>query len=228
MYAQVEKIEERKSRAVTQSVSQKKRHEKQSFGFVDNRSETIAQRKLQDSIGRAATRELGAGERGGSINNQRLQNHLASNTTQLMSSARTVAAADKDQLAGARNSMGKYIWNELTHNVAVIDGQPARRGVSDKSSHSEPKAFIEELAANNIPHIVDMLTERPPCTSAEGTGCWDYFTNYVAGHAGWDFNFRYLTTGVNPPSNDKQLYGIYRVAARNPRIPQSAAGDAAV
>ncbi len=48
MYAQVEKPKENKSRAVADSVAQKKSTVKQSFGFVDNRHEAIAQRKHQE------------------------------------------------------------------------------------------------------------------------------------------------------------------------------------
>jgi hypothetical protein len=45
MYEQVEKSNN-KNRAVANSVAQKKSNEKQGFGFVDNRSESIAQRKI--------------------------------------------------------------------------------------------------------------------------------------------------------------------------------------
>ncbi len=48
MYAQIEKSKENKSRAVANSVAQKKSNLKQGFGFVDNRSEVIAQRKFQN------------------------------------------------------------------------------------------------------------------------------------------------------------------------------------
>ncbi len=48
MYAQVEKPKENKSRAVANSVAQKKPGEKQGFGFVDNRPEAVAQRKLHE------------------------------------------------------------------------------------------------------------------------------------------------------------------------------------
>jgi len=48
MYAQIEKPKENKSRAVANSVVQKKNSAKQGFGFVDNRTEAVAQRKLQD------------------------------------------------------------------------------------------------------------------------------------------------------------------------------------
>lgn len=48
MYERVEKPKENKSRAVASSVAQKKRNEKQGFGFVDNRSKVVAQRKLQE------------------------------------------------------------------------------------------------------------------------------------------------------------------------------------
>ena len=47
MYAQIEKPKENKSRAVANSVAQKKSNGKQGFGFVDNRPEAVAQRKLQ-------------------------------------------------------------------------------------------------------------------------------------------------------------------------------------
>lgn len=50
MYAQIDKPKENKSRAVANSVTQKKRNVKQSFGFVDNRPEAVSQRKLQIQI----------------------------------------------------------------------------------------------------------------------------------------------------------------------------------
>ncbi len=47
MYAQVEKSKENKSRAVADAATQKKSNVKQSFGFIDNRAVSIAQRKMQ-------------------------------------------------------------------------------------------------------------------------------------------------------------------------------------
>lgn len=47
MYAQVEKSKEDKSRAVANSVAQKKGNEKQGFGFVDNRYNTKTNNSLQ-------------------------------------------------------------------------------------------------------------------------------------------------------------------------------------
>jgi len=47
MYEQIEKPKESKSRAVSNSFAQKQRSGKSTFQFVDNRSEAIAQRKLQ-------------------------------------------------------------------------------------------------------------------------------------------------------------------------------------
>ena len=46
MYERVEKPKENKSRTVANSVAQKKSDRKQGFGFVDNRSECVAQRKV--------------------------------------------------------------------------------------------------------------------------------------------------------------------------------------
>ena len=48
MYAQVEKPKNNKSRAVANSVTKKKSNGKQVFGFVDNRSEAVAQRKNKE------------------------------------------------------------------------------------------------------------------------------------------------------------------------------------
>ena len=48
MYEQVEKPKENKSRAVGNSVAQKKRKMKQGFGFVDNRPEAVAQHKRRE------------------------------------------------------------------------------------------------------------------------------------------------------------------------------------
>jgi len=48
MYKQVEKPKDKKSRAVTNSVSQKENGGESPFQFIDNRSEAIAQRKRQE------------------------------------------------------------------------------------------------------------------------------------------------------------------------------------
>lgn len=50
MYSQVEKPKENRSRAIANSVSQKKIVLKQGFGLVDNRPEAVAQRKLKDDL----------------------------------------------------------------------------------------------------------------------------------------------------------------------------------
>lgn len=181
------------------------------FGFIDNRSEAIMQRKLQEA----------------SNNHSEKATDLTGKTIQLMSNSRTVSANKKDQLAAARNGLGKYIWSDLSHNVAVIDGDATKSGISDQASHSESKVFIQELTANNVAHTVDMLTERPACTTDAGTGCYDYFTQYAQNNPGWDFNFSYITNPGGGGSTEKQLYGIYRVGNRNPQIPRSNAGDAA-
>ncbi|ABE56415.1 hypothetical protein Sden_3139 [Shewanella denitrificans OS217] len=47
MYAQVEKPKEHQSKAAASSVAQKKSNVKQGFGIVDNRPETVAQRRLK-------------------------------------------------------------------------------------------------------------------------------------------------------------------------------------
>jgi hypothetical protein len=48
MYTQLEKPKENKGRAVANSVAKQKNNMRQSFGFVDNRPEAVAQRKLQE------------------------------------------------------------------------------------------------------------------------------------------------------------------------------------
>lgn len=48
MYEQVEKPKKNKSRTVANSVAQKRSNGKQGFGVVDNRTEAVAQRKLQE------------------------------------------------------------------------------------------------------------------------------------------------------------------------------------
>ena len=50
MYAQVEKSKKNKSSSIANSVAQKKSNRKQGFGFVDNRPEAVAQRKLQEMV----------------------------------------------------------------------------------------------------------------------------------------------------------------------------------
>ncbi len=62
MYAQVERTKEntasadrRKTRAIANSVAQKKSNAKQGFWFVDNRPESIAQRKMQSQISNSSS-----------------------------------------------------------------------------------------------------------------------------------------------------------------------------
>ncbi|MDW3193000.1 MAG: hypothetical protein R8G66_11570 [Cytophagales bacterium] len=50
MYEQVEKPKENKNRAIAKSVGQKKSIGKPGIGFVDNRPDAVAQRKLQDMV----------------------------------------------------------------------------------------------------------------------------------------------------------------------------------
>jgi hypothetical protein len=54
MYAQKEKPKENKNRAVANAVALKKSNGKQGFGFVDNRHETVVQRKLQGGLNESA------------------------------------------------------------------------------------------------------------------------------------------------------------------------------
>lgn len=53
MYAQNEKQKENRSRAVANSFAHKKSNVKQHFSFVDNRPESVAQRKLQEMTNNA-------------------------------------------------------------------------------------------------------------------------------------------------------------------------------
>lgn len=57
MYAQIEKTKENKSRAVANSVTQKKSNGKQGFGFIDNRSEEVAQREISGVADSSSSRQ---------------------------------------------------------------------------------------------------------------------------------------------------------------------------
>ncbi len=50
MYSQIEKSNKNKCRATTNNVEQKKNSEKQVIDFVDNRTETVAQRKRLNAL----------------------------------------------------------------------------------------------------------------------------------------------------------------------------------
>ncbi len=54
MYAQVEKPKEYGGRSVANSVTQKKGNAKESFGFVDNRPEVVAQRTLHEKMDKSS------------------------------------------------------------------------------------------------------------------------------------------------------------------------------
>jgi len=58
MYEQIEKPKENKSRAIVNSVTQKKSNVKYGFGFVDNRPESIAQRKMQSQANMSSSLPL--------------------------------------------------------------------------------------------------------------------------------------------------------------------------
>jgi hypothetical protein len=57
MYARVEKSKENKSRAVANSVAQKKSNVKQGFGFANNRPEVVTQKKLKKMVGKCKQTE---------------------------------------------------------------------------------------------------------------------------------------------------------------------------
>lgn len=57
MYAQAENPKENKSRTAANSVTQKRSNGKLCFGFVDNRSEAIRQRKLQETVNNHAAQQ---------------------------------------------------------------------------------------------------------------------------------------------------------------------------
>ena len=54
MYTRVAKTEKNKSKAFANPVSQRKSNVKQGFGYVDNRPESITQRKLQEMVNNSA------------------------------------------------------------------------------------------------------------------------------------------------------------------------------
>jgi hypothetical protein len=73
MYERVEKPQENKSRAVANSVAQKKNNVKQGFGFVDNRTEMMTQRKKQDILQLSVSNKSGERCQKGEIDSTAVQ-----------------------------------------------------------------------------------------------------------------------------------------------------------
>ncbi|MDO6686996.1 MULTISPECIES: hypothetical protein [unclassified Agarivorans] len=132
MYAQVEKPKENKSRVVASSVAQKKNDVKQAFGFVDNRSDAVTQRRLQKTISDSqrimqlmAIRE--------SVNN----NSQTKSQTELLhdnSEVRTI-----EQTTGEGSSLNR---NELIQMYPL--GNLGTQSVKNTEDTSQPR-IIEEI-----------------------------------------------------------------------------------
>ena len=95
MYEQIEKPKENKSRAVANSVTQKKSAGKQGFGFVDNRPQTIVQRNIQEKANnfpqanQSETIQLKPKESKHNRKNKRLAKHLGLHTSSFSDTATT-------------------------------------------------------------------------------------------------------------------------------------------
>lgn len=117
MYMQVEKPKGSKGRAVANSVIQKKSNTKQGFGFVDNRTLPIAQRKLQEEV---------------------------NNSPQSKQAAQLYAHAN---LQGTINLANVHIWGGMPVQrviipAAEVDGMGADL---DSTNYDAAKQLIDEL-----------------------------------------------------------------------------------
>jgi hypothetical protein len=104
MYAHIEKTKENKSRAAANNVAQQKDNVKQGFGFVDNRPETVAQRKLQEMINNSpqvAQLAYDASVKRGAFNMVG-ENHK-----------KTAEQREKEKFAAAKADLFYYTENEL-------------------------------------------------------------------------------------------------------------------
>ena len=104
MYEKAEKSKENTGKPVANSVRQKKSHVKQDFGFVDNRQETIAQRKLQETASKQSTHQQQAIQKEVSPEHDRRRENKTGLPDNLKSGIENLSGYSLDDVKVHRNS----------------------------------------------------------------------------------------------------------------------------
>jgi len=128
MYEQIERPKGNKSRAVANSVSQKKSNAKQGFGFVDNRAEAVTQKKLQEMANNSpCTMQLKAFQ---DIPNNSLR--LQANQAAQLQAMADYVKANKE----GRSPSGSIVQREVINGTrVVIEGGYATFSLDGKKYH---------------------------------------------------------------------------------------------
>ncbi len=194
MYPKVEKPKENKSRAVANSVAQKQSNVKQGFGFVENRPETVTQRKLQEFANRSQTKQ------GAQLKSITAHNLLP---IQRYSEQESTNSSDVKAVWGARKKMEIAIKSKMTHNVAVDYNDDINYARSSKGGHAENFVFSAFAIKRGDKGDLNIISERQPCGDCENNLKYlesianpdldisvDYFIEYEEGAGGselWNY-----------------------------------------
>ncbi len=175
MYAQIEKSKENNSRAVANSVSQKKSNGKQGFRFLVNRPKSVSQRKLQE-FGNNNPQQIQLGSFQGSVLQKRKNPKKDMRTIQCS----TVLGYTNPTNRSGTDTINSYHHDRVQHTDAhrnaasVQSGYAADRSdVTGDCNHAVPYKMIKDhvgsrllSAPNNVVNAVGIIN---PLAGAYGS-----------------------------------------------------------
>lgn len=211
MYEQIEKSKNTKSRAISNSIAQRKTKRKHSVGFVNNRPETIMQKMIHSNFQskELVQQKTVSGEpRGLSRLNKQYNIRNNFHPIQKFSLTRINDVYYAREMAGIRHSDGNWSASGMGHNYAYDTNDKDIWAKSQGNRHAEPGVIM--AYGDGEKH--SFITERSPCSlctqdirSAEQQRGVEYevgfFVDHKEGDEGESLFDYYELHEMKPPGN---------------------------
>lgn len=175
MYKKVDKQRENKSRAVANSVVQKKNNVKQGCGFVENRPESIRQRKLQEMAGIYTAQQKLPVQRMISVNNPDVVYSQNAIDDRSQAGLNILLGGNYNFLHRNWNQVKTLIWNGAT------DGAPLQEVHNKYQDPRNVYVYPDLYAAQNdagavthkllLPHDMAETGDPLPAVLAPASAC---------------------------------------------------------
>ena len=176
MHTQTEKAQENKSKLVGNKVSQKRSANNPFFQFEDNRSEAVAQRKLQEVANNSPQ----------ILQLKAFQENVKNRKTVIQGMFSTHKATE--------SSMATYLTATLADGPQLCSNLP-----NSTAGHSEDR-FIDEILPANVAslkttdNVIMLGINRSPCTSTDHCGNGSPSSGKPVGAAGCSERLIHLVT----------------------------------
>ncbi len=151
MYEQIEKSKENNSRSIVNTVAQKKSNLKQGFEFVDNRTEAVHQRKIQEAIITNSSKDNQLTQLQAAIHSQSVIQRLSNeyyNRAVIQYSSRAFAHLSREEV-------DKYLWDNKSQIVVgqsqtILIGGGLRTGYAVNGNISYNCTYDENSGRHHI------------------------------------------------------------------------------